>query len=480
MMPTPSAAGAMTPRYLMKSESPEGNSGVHYTLGNFSAPLLGKDAVDEKSPTLEAASASADESSIVDATVAAGVGVVAKGKKSRRKLSVNDEKPLISTSSPEGIAAASQITPNRIANILLKQGPLPIRHLTAHLIEQVPSFGSLSLSKQRRLIMASLESGDLITGAVFEKIGWGQWEARVVSLEIVKAKIEKGASSNAIKSESNTEDKLNDSAIETKPRFKTRYSVSHSSASRRESITAPQNEHNFKVPISPSLLPIQNLRNNMSNFNGLDEAIESSSESEDDEDNEGGHHDHFHEYRLNKSSPTAEEYSYARTLHPRTSSSSLVKQPNIRSSSISSSRRPSFAGIVKAISNRKPRTSFTQHSIEVKLDESVPGMERRESRVSFSNVSALSRQSFLRTNISPPTDADENENENAIVDDDDNPYTDEEDWESMGAITMRKAISSNFTPPTPNFDGSGPAPGPNAMKTDEELAAIALMDLKTV
>lgn len=91
----------------------------------------------------------------------------------------------LSTSSPEAIRVASAITPNRLANLLIRNGPLAIRLITAKLSIEVPGFELLSLSKQRRLIMAAMEQGDPENNVVFEKIGWGQWAVRHVDSDYI-------------------------------------------------------------------------------------------------------------------------------------------------------------------------------------------------------------------------------------------------------------------------------------------------------
>lgn len=447
-------------------------------------------------------------------------------KKSNRKNS-NDEKILLSTSSPEGIAAASQITPNRIANILIKEGPLPIRHLTGHLVKQVPAFGNLSLSKQRRLIMAALESGDLITGCIFEKIGWGQWEAKIVGKDLVKIKIENSLNNNSYpqgnnNSSNNTPEIKIDSAhsksispisaspstsiasnITVKPRSKSSSipSVKKSSTNnRRESITNQSNDTTIKMPSSPTLGPIQNLRNSLKNYADIDEAIESSSDDDDDIDDDEFDYDSADSppfANMNNLDALTSNSAYVTTTNTTPNSSNKLQQykkiPSMRSPSVSSSsRRPSFAGILKP---RKPRSSFNQHTLEVALDEAP--LERRESRVSFSNSANLSRQSFLRTNISPRMSNNNSSisfNENAIADDSDEDaaFTDEEDWQAIGPSSLRKnRHSSILTPPNPNLLDSNTTLQSNSndsttatttgdSKTDEEMAAIALMDLKTV
>ncbi|KAF8474838.1 putative Sin3 binding protein-domain-containing protein [Kalaharituber pfeilii] len=95
--------------------------------------------------------------------------------------------------------AGSAITPSLLAkyylpNILLQHGPLAIRHLTAYLISSIPGFSNIPPAKQRRLVVGALEgrggssgtgesSGALAAGGIngdviFEKVGWGRWDAR--------------------------------------------------------------------------------------------------------------------------------------------------------------------------------------------------------------------------------------------------------------------------------------------------------------
>lgn len=463
-------------------------------------------------------------------------------KKQRRKSSTNEEKFLLSTSSPEGIATANEITPNRIANILLNEGPLPIRHLTGHLIKQVPLFGNLSLSKQRRLIMSSLESGDIENNCIFEKIGWGQWEAKVVDKEIVEAKIKSAAlnanantNTNANNNNSNIEHNVDNITTSNTNTINDNVSRPISSSSqtsyydhnkisasslRRESISNAILDHQIKMPISPTLAPIQDFRNSLKTYGNVNEAIDSSTSGDDFDDLDDIDDDNIN--NVNSHNNNNNNIQFYNRMTNRSSSFSTNKMPNIRSPSVSSSHRPSFAGIVKP---RKPRSSFTQHSLEVQLDDAP--LERRESRVSFSNSANLSRQSFLRTNISPHFSNNnssisfhDKDNENVIIDDDDDEidengnhdssndqhnihdndtltslknykysntnnsdinyinnnddgsnFTDEEDWKSVGATFLKNNRQSSIvTPPTPMDSGKSP----------EELAAIALMDLKTV
>lgn len=92
----------------------------------------------------------------------------------RRHSSSAIDKPL-NTHSPVALAAAAAVTPAKIAALLHSQGPLAIRHITAHLAQTIPGFGGLSLSKQRRVIVGVLDSGDPKIDVRFSKVGWGRW-----------------------------------------------------------------------------------------------------------------------------------------------------------------------------------------------------------------------------------------------------------------------------------------------------------------
>lgn len=70
-----------------------------------------------------------------------------------------------------------------LPSILLDQGPLPIRHLMGCLTTSVPGFSRIPPAKARRLIVAALECSGSEGGGpqgdvVFEKVGWGRWDAR--------------------------------------------------------------------------------------------------------------------------------------------------------------------------------------------------------------------------------------------------------------------------------------------------------------
>ncbi|QPG76500.1 hypothetical protein FOA43_003889 [Brettanomyces nanus] len=461
-----------------------------------------------------------------------------KAKKTSRSKSTSihssDDGYLISTSSPEGIAAASQITPGRIARILLSEGPLPIRHLTAQLVAQVPSFGHLSLSKQRRLIMTAMDSGDSGLCCIFDKIGWGQWEAKIVTRDEFNKRAAASAAaavasssssgnspstvSNNASLSSNTIHRRKNSnrdsaspgersnalkAIKKEPRQSSHSPVggklgsSLTSTLRRESITNPKTDlHNTKVPRSPSLLPLQSLRNSFKAHNlSLDEAIESSS---DEDGGEEAFELNSHGSASSGSSPGNEENGIF-NFEDQQQQQRNKKVPRSSSLSSSNSRRPSFRGVAKP--GRKPRSSFTSHSIEAALDEGV--MENRRPLISFSNPSSIPRQSFLRTSISPRTNPimmheqmsslsiassvasnEKSRSPGPVPSLPTKPRkgsvlagthiegdTDEEDWEAIGPKSLRKGNHS--------ADGTNDEIIPQG-KDKEMTAAIALINLRTV
>lgn len=99
--------------------------------------------------------------------------------------------PVENTSHPKhdsvgaGLDSAGAITPALLAKhhlpgILLTHGPLAIRHVMGYLTTSVPGFARIPPAKARRLVVASLEGRgtDNGTDVIFEKVGWGRWDAR--------------------------------------------------------------------------------------------------------------------------------------------------------------------------------------------------------------------------------------------------------------------------------------------------------------
>lgn len=85
---------------------------------------------------------------------------------------------------------AGAITPGLLAKhhlpgILIDNGPLAIRHVMGYLTTSVPGFSGIPPAKARRLVVGALEGrgsggeqGGINGDVIFEKVGWGRWDAR--------------------------------------------------------------------------------------------------------------------------------------------------------------------------------------------------------------------------------------------------------------------------------------------------------------
>ena len=90
----------------------------------------------------------------------------------------------------DSLGAVGAITPTMLAKhhlpgILLDHGPLAIRHVMGYLTTSVPGFSGIPPAKARRLVVGALEwrghdgaQGGLDGNVMFEKVGWGRWDAR--------------------------------------------------------------------------------------------------------------------------------------------------------------------------------------------------------------------------------------------------------------------------------------------------------------
>jgi hypothetical protein len=75
---------------------------------------------------------------------------------------------------------ASMLAKHHLPGIMLGHGPIAIRHVTACLTQSVPGFSRIPPAKARRLVVAALENragGGVDGSIVFEKVGWGRWDA---------------------------------------------------------------------------------------------------------------------------------------------------------------------------------------------------------------------------------------------------------------------------------------------------------------
>ena len=93
----------------------------------------------------------------------------------------------LSSAALSGLESAGAITPGMLARdylpeVLLPSGPMAIRHVLAHLTQTVPGFARIPPAKARRIVVAALESrggGGENGDVLFEKVGWGRWDARI-------------------------------------------------------------------------------------------------------------------------------------------------------------------------------------------------------------------------------------------------------------------------------------------------------------
>lgn len=93
----------------------------------------------------------------------------------------------LSSAALSGLESSGAITPQMLARdylpeVLLPHGPMAIRHVLAHLTQAVPGFSRIPPAKARRIVVAALESrggGGESGDVLFEKVGWGRWDARI-------------------------------------------------------------------------------------------------------------------------------------------------------------------------------------------------------------------------------------------------------------------------------------------------------------
>ncbi|EOO01363.1 hypothetical protein UCRPA7_3137 [Phaeoacremonium minimum UCRPA7] len=84
-----------------------------------------------------------------------------------------------------GAISPAMLAKYHLPEILLNHGPLAIRHVMGYLTTSVPGFAGIPPAKARRLVVGALEGrgnggegGGLDGDVVFEKVGWGRWDAR--------------------------------------------------------------------------------------------------------------------------------------------------------------------------------------------------------------------------------------------------------------------------------------------------------------
>ncbi|KAI9692415.1 MAG: DNA-binding proteins Bright/BRCAA1/RBP1 and proteins containing BRIGHT domain [Bathelium mastoideum] len=82
----------------------------------------------------------------------------------------------------EGAITPAVLAEHHLPSILLGNGPIPIRYITGCLTQSLPGFASIPPAKARRIIVSALEGryhGGTDREVVYDKVGWGRWEARM-------------------------------------------------------------------------------------------------------------------------------------------------------------------------------------------------------------------------------------------------------------------------------------------------------------
>jgi len=83
----------------------------------------------------------------------------------------------------DGTITSSALANHHLPDILLRRGPVVIRHIMGYLSKTVPGFAAIPPTEARRIVLAALEGKvggkeEDDSYVVFEKVGWGRWDAR--------------------------------------------------------------------------------------------------------------------------------------------------------------------------------------------------------------------------------------------------------------------------------------------------------------
>ncbi|CUM48531.1 unnamed protein product [Debaryomyces fabryi] len=460
----------------------------------------------------------------------------------------NSKKHLLSTSSREGIQVASKITPTRLANLLIRKGPLPIRHITSQLSVEVQGFEMLSLSKQRRLIMAAMEQMDPENNVVFEKIGWGQWAVRKVDSDYIVTEGTEKLEEEGEKKQINVHELRNQAGL------KLGWSKKQQDKARRESITNRQaNLHNLKLPNEPmgdmsAAIELDSESDYaLSDIDdGADIDVDDDSDEDDDDDElftfDQDDDGKFKTFKHTKSPPIkfanrvplkfspppggasrrkssssnnasiskhTQAYPHAhRNIFNRSRLNSIENFDNYILSSAKNSNvsinspPPPVTTTISSLPLASWNSGYTQNNINASpdgLDSIATAMSGgrkssfNESHLRSTLSSSLPRNSphtnshfHSQSNLhpssatqSPPANSDsrkphpnQRQKQNENISD-----TDEEDWATIGAESLRKSHQNNKDDPDSIDNGHKPTDNDQA---DERAAAFALVDLMSV
>ncbi|KAH3683157.1 hypothetical protein WICPIJ_005900 [Wickerhamomyces pijperi] len=396
----------------------------------------------------------------------------------------------LTTSSAAGIAVANQVTPQRLANLLLMTGPLAIRHITSNLSIQISGFEKLSLSKQRRLIMNCLNQGFEEGCIVFQKIGWGQWSAKKVkpenfirerdSLKISNAKVkddDTAATGNA--TGTNNGKSINVAAANARRESitKNRYETDQHNKllNRRGSSALLSKSH----PISSSSRPGAAVGNNdfaiLSDDEDEEAILSSTSEFYDDDESDSDselstnfqsrHQSQFFKLDEEERIPPLKLSTRSHNISPN-STNAASRRSSFNSTGNSNNNNNRSNGITKPKFVKHRSNSMTPTSPELRYYTTAATAtstnyshhnNNSNSSISLSTGSTSTamkqpitarRHSSIRSTLSIDQELDPHSHSHphvaagnitgAIMDDD----TDEEDWESIGAIELLRNLKN--------------------------------------
>ncbi|CEP61388.1 Stb3p LALA0_S03e01750g [Lachancea lanzarotensis] len=403
------------------------------------------------------------------------------------------EKELVETAGSNSITTTNNllVSPAKISELLLSEGPLAIRFITKALCKQMPGFAELSASKQRRLIMAALEMGDRTSCVVFTKIGWGHWSATKVenAADFDKEREATNIANSKIKDLMSQERRKSSSVSQTR-----KVEAAGAAGLKRELELRGGSRAAMFLDENALAFDDEEYDDNVGDLAGNHDEID------DDNDFHDNGYDFFKKRKSSivvyaENSPPDELDHEAAALHSSASLRPSLKSHRRSSSKIRSasvSKRSSFRGSnasLEAITRRlsSPANVIDKQNTKVATGSSGPKTAKdaetrgREPRLSFSKESSLRSTLLSHANhksspIQRAIDSSQNkdlsyyrlnspssglnglsssigEDDGAAIEEDEDldrlDDTDEEDWKHIGAESLRnsRATSQIRSPP---------------------------------
>ncbi|CCH58215.1 hypothetical protein TBLA_0A04190 [Henningerozyma blattae CBS 6284] len=349
------------------------------------------------------------------------------------------------------------ITPGDLSAILRKNGPLAIRHITKEINKIIPNFDKLSSSKQRRLIINTMELGDIDNLIIFEKVGWGQWNVKYVpnKLDFFKLRDEmnkQNLNKHLHKLPTSTSTSTITSTI-------TSTGANPSTSTTTPPTTSADEIHDSPTP-SHTPIPKADSRIDSDVIVSEDEESDSEADSAASDDDTSKLQDNLFTYgRRRKSSVVFDD---------STPTSPRLPHMNINLSTLDShpiKRRHSSSKPEKRLSSREARLSFSKES---SLRSTLLDQHNKRSYISLQNARKIT------PHLTPLTKSTSHSE------------TDEEDWKSIGAESLRKNsvafmednLSLQSIKSSSDIDQSTPPLHPTPQDNENDAARL-LLSLKS-